>query len=124
MAFRGPRSARRFSRTKFRDAHVCNPYAQLPVARTRAKRTGMGRNEDDGNETRRRLRIPAALAVAFVGTSASVAMTFAGCRSGMPEPVDGRLMSVKHDAGVDASDDGSVDAMVDAGQTFDDAPHT
>lgn len=87
----------------------------------------MGRNEDDGNETRRRLRIPAALAVAFVGTSASVAMTFAGCSgSGVPEPIDGRLMSVKRDASVDtsASDDGSVDAMVDAGQTFDDAPHT
>ena len=47
-------------------------------------------NQDDGTEKpRRRLRIPAALAVAFVGTSASAAMMFAGCSTQTtPNPVD------------------------------------
>src|SRR6187551_3154870 len=92
----------------------------------------MGRKQDDANDktpSRRRLRIPAALAVAFVGTSASVAMTFAGCSTSTPEPVDaGQATSMKHDAGVDgegsgsAMNDGTIDAMIDAGQTIADAP--
>jgi hypothetical protein len=82
-------------------------------------------NEDDGNaKSRRRLRIPAALAVAFVGTSATVAMTFAGCSpSSPPEPVDaGESQAVTKDAGV--GDDGSnsvIDAMVDAAPQMADA---
>lgn len=86
----------------------------------------MGRNQDDGTEkppAKRRLRIPAALAVAFVGTSATVAMTFAGCSSSpIPDPVDaGQASSVQHDAGVGSGSD-EIDAMIDAGQTIADAP--
>ena len=83
-------------------------------------------NHDDGTEKpRRRLRIPAALAVAFVGTSASLAMTFAGCSSSTtPEPVDaGQATSVQHDGGViDGEGSATIDAMIDAGQTIADAP--
>ena len=85
-------------------------------------------NQDDGIEKpRRRLRIPAALAVAFVGTSASAAMMFAGCSTQTPDPVDaGQATAVQHDAGVGSgTDSGSnvdTDAMIDAGQTIADAP--
>ena len=81
---------------------------------------------DDGTEKpRRRLRIPAALAVAFVGTSASAAMLFAGCSTQTPDPVDaGQATAVQHDAGVDNGSGSNVDtdAMIDAGQTIADAP--
>lgn len=79
-------------------------------------------NQDDGFEKpRRRLRIPAALAVAFVGTSASAAMMFAGCSTQTPDPVDaGQATSVQHDAGNGSDID--TDAMIDAGQAVADAP--
>ncbi|HUS29326.1 MAG TPA: hypothetical protein VMZ53_12495 [Kofleriaceae bacterium] len=55
---------------------------------------------------RPRLRIPAVLAVAVVGTSATVTLTFSGCGAEPgPEPIDAnRINSVKVDAGVDAVD--------------------
>jgi hypothetical protein len=81
-------------------------------------------NQDDGTEKpRRRLRIPAALAVAFVGTSASAAMMFAGCSTQTPDPVDaGQASSVQHDAAVGSGSNVDTDAMMDAGQAIADAP--
>jgi hypothetical protein len=48
-------------------------------------------NREDGPV--RRLRVPAALAVAFVGTSAMVTMWYGGCDPNTPDPVPdaGRL---------------------------------
>ena len=76
----------------------------------------MASNPSDGKEKpRRRLRIPAALAVALVGTSASVAMIVAGCSESTPDPVDaGQETSVKKDAGMDGGSNAvAIDAMID-----------
>ena len=70
----------------------------------------------------RRLRVPAALAVAFVGSSAAITMWYGGCHAGTPDPVDGRQIQMAHDAG---GPDGVVDdaAPVDASDApRDDAP--
>lgn len=64
-----------------------------------------------------RLRIPAALAVAIVGVTAPVAMSFGGCQEDLPpEPIDaGGVIDKDHlDAGTE--DAGDIDAgLVDAG---------
>lgn len=64
---------------------------------------------------RRRLRIPAALAVAIVGTSATVAMSAGGCDSGAPEPIDATSSgTARIDGAVDATTDSIVDAELPA----------
>jgi hypothetical protein len=68
---------------------------------------------------RRLLRIPAALAVAVVGTSAWITMAFSGCSaSSGPEPLDAtKASSVKVDAAIDSgtrADGDNVDAPVDS----------
>src|SRR3954467_8406919 len=78
------------------------------------------RSNDPSPQAKRRLRIPAALAVALVGTSATVAMTFAGCNSNPPEPIDAKpLNNLRIDAGggdsdIDAGPDAVVGAAIDA----------
>ena len=68
---------------------------------------------------RRRLRIPAALAVVVVGGGASIALAFAGCDTGAP-PIDAKLLTREDDAGVrdaklaDVNDGGVSDAHADA----------
>jgi hypothetical protein len=59
----------------------------------------------------RRLRVPAALAVAFVGTSAAVTMWYGGCHTQTDPPVDALTIESHGDADVaDISDDPPVDA--------------
>jgi hypothetical protein len=71
----------------------------------------------------RRLRVPVALAVAFVGTSAAVSMWYGGCHSQTDPPPDAGEIEMRGDADVidvvDADDDtpptdGSIDAPRDA----------
>jgi hypothetical protein len=82
-----------------------------------------------------RLRVPAALAVAVVGASATVAMTFGGCQEeSMPDPVDAGRIDRRSDAGfedagagegADASDppdDADVPLVDDAYEPPPDAP--
>ena len=58
----------------------------------------------------RRLRVPAALAVAFVGTSAVISMWYGGCHSGMPDPPDARSIEAERDANGTLADAEVVDA--------------
>lgn len=66
----------------------------------------------------RRLRIPTALAVAFVGSSATVAMTFAGCHGGHHAPSDSNAPDtsslIERDAMIDVLVDATPDAKPDA----------
>lgn len=57
-----------------------------------------------------RLRVPASLAVALLGASATVAMTFGGCEAGVPDPVDAGQLDKPFDGGIDAADSGSGSA--------------
>lgn len=84
-------------------------------------------NDDDGNaKSPRRVRVPAALAVAFVGTSASVATALGCSPTPPPEPIDaGEMESLRMDGGVDIDADETADAaqpIADAATL--DAPHT
>lgn len=79
-------------------------------------------SHDDAPCPRRRLRVPAVLAVAIVGTSASVAIGIAGCDTGMPEPIDALSSgTVRIDAATDAVVDSLDDAELPA-DAPDDAP--
>ncbi len=77
-----------------------------------------------------RLRIPASLAVAVVGASATIAMSFGGCQENTPEPIDaGGPIDRVGDAGVDDmdidggfGDDGGIGALADAAVPTPDAP--
>lgn len=47
-----------------------------------------------------RLRVPVALAVTVVGTTASLALAFVGCEEGIPEPIDGKILNnMREDSG-------------------------
>jgi hypothetical protein len=77
----------------------------------------MASNDDVTGRRRPRLRIPAALAVAIVGTSATAALSAGGCDNGSPEPIDASSPGMARiDAAVDAEVDGELpeDAQVDA----------
>lgn len=77
-------------------------------------------SRDDREPVLRRLRVPAALTVAFVGSSAAVAMWYGGCAPDEPEPnPDAGTVQVVKDADVDGLDaeapsDAAIDAAVDA----------
>lgn len=75
--------------------------------------------------TLRRLQMPAALAVAFVGSSAVISMWYGGCHSGMPDPPDAEPLEAARDASTradasiaDAAPDDAgtpaADALIDA----------
>ena len=69
----------------------------------------------DRSSTQRRLRIPKALAVALLGASATVAVSFAGCDSSTEKNAGGDPSAVVPDASIDAADDGMIaDAALDA----------
>ena len=71
----------------------------------------MSSRDEHDEAPRRRLRVPGALAVAFVGTSAAVSLWYGGCHSATdPVPDAGRL-EMETDA-----------AQVDAGTPDEDAP--
>lgn len=88
----------------------------------------MNRSTKDGAPREKppwRLRIPASLAVAVVGTSATIAMSFGGCQETKPDPVDAGPIDRIRDAGADAVgelDDGSTGGFADAGVETPDAP--
>jgi hypothetical protein len=75
------------------------------------------RHRDDDGAPCRRLRVPVALAVAFVGSSVAAVAWYGGCGTHPlpdPGPDGGRLSGMVDDAYVvDASDDAQLD--VDAG---------
>lgn len=82
-----------------------------------------------------RLRVPAALAVALLGASATVAMSIGGCEETIREPADaGQLSKERIDAEVDdggiagdgreLDDDDDDDPPRDAGLPPPDAPET
>ena len=70
---------------------------------------------DDDRAPRRRLRVPAALAVAFLGSSAAVTMWYGGCAPDTTDPLPdaGERFESKFDAGIDA-DEAPDDAVIDA----------
>jgi hypothetical protein len=78
----------------------------------------MSSRDDDTDDSRRgRLRVPAALAVAFVGTSAAVSMWYGGCHTETDPPIDALVIETRRDAdGIDAAIE---DAIVDAAPTPD-----
>jgi hypothetical protein len=72
----------------------------------------MSREHDDAR--RKRFRVPAALAVAFVGSSAAVSVWYGGCHQVTDPPVDAGFLELREDAA--QPDDSGVDAStVDAG---------
>lgn len=104
------------ARTDASDVVACN----TPIMSTRI----------DGSKTSKpplRLRVPASLAVALLGASASVAVTIVGCDEVPPDPIDAGELNKLLDAGVDGNDggqgsdaailvtpDGGVQPMADA----------
>jgi hypothetical protein len=72
------------------------------------------RDDDDDDQTPRgRLRVPAALAVAFVGTSAAVSVWYGGCHTETDPPLDALIIENRLDADVaDASEELPDDAGV------------
>lgn len=94
-------------------AHSCASFARVQHPSMSCR--------DDHDPVPRRLRVPAALAVAFVGSSAAVAMWYGGCTPDEPEPnPDAGTVHVVMDAessdGLDAEApaDAAIDAPVDA----------
>ncbi len=82
----------------------------------------MSRSEDEHAPQRHRLRVPAALAVAFVGSAAAVSVWYGGCEPVPPDPSpDARTLVIRDDASSDADADGPPDATVDAGPPAPDA---
>ena len=75
------------------------------------------RDDDHDQSPIRRLRVPAALVVAFVGTSAAVSMWYGGCGSDTNPPPDAIIIESRVDAAVE--DASLEDALVDAGNTPD-----
>ena len=75
-------------------------------------------SRDEHDKAPNRLRVPAALAVAFVGSSAMVSIWYGGCDPNAPDPVldAGRIEAQSDDAqGIDAgADETPIDAMIDA----------
>ena len=68
-----------------------------------------------------RLRVPAALAVAVLGASATVTLSFGGCQEDpIPEPIDAGPIDRRVDAGLEEPASGH-DAAVDAADTAPDA---
>ena len=65
-----------------------------------------------------RLRVPDGLAVALLGASTTVALTFGGCNDEpTPDPLDAGQISKYQDAGVtDSRTAASTDARTDAGE--------
>ena len=65
-----------------------------------------------------RLRVPAALAVAVLGASATVTLSFGGCQEDpIPEPIDAGPIDRRIDAGLEepaSGSDAALDAAVDA----------
>ena len=82
-------------------------------------------DRDDGPV--RRLRVPAALAVAFVGSSAMVTMWYGGCDPNTPDPVpDAGRLEMQRDAALpdDAADrDGGLDDGGEAPLDANEPPH-
>lgn len=84
----------------------------------------MGSRADHDEAPRRRLRVPGALAVAFVGSSAAVSMWYGGCQPDIVDPPpDGRIESRADANDVDADDDAvpPIDAPLPAPDTPRDA---
>jgi hypothetical protein len=76
------------------------------------------RDDDNDQSPRGRLRVPAALAVAFVGTSAAASMWYGGCHTETDPPVDALVIESRDDGGgIDVADNDPPD---DAG--VEDAP--
>jgi hypothetical protein len=75
----------------------------------------------DDAPKRRRLRVPVALAVAFVGSAGVVSVWYGGCHHADPEPVDaGRLEMPDNDGGNDAGTaEEDAPTGMDAGTTPD-----
>jgi hypothetical protein len=75
-----------------------------------------------------RLRIPASIAVAVVGASATIAMSFGGCDESTPDPIDaGGPIDRVRDAGDELPDsgggsDGSGGQLADAAVPTPDTP--
>lgn len=72
------------------------------------------------------MRVPAALAVAIAGTSATVAFGVVGCDIGEPEPIDASSSgTVRIDGAIDTTIDSIVDAeLPDPVDASPDAPVT
>jgi hypothetical protein len=72
-----------------------------------------------------RLRVPAALAVAVLGASATVTLSFGGCQDDpIPDPIDAGPIDRRFDAGPEqpaSGSDAGGDAAADAGAPLDDA---
>jgi hypothetical protein len=88
----------------------------------------MASHDDHASSKRRRLRIPKALAVALLGSSATIAASFAGCDtpktkvsvdapSETPDTgivPDGNEQNAVADASIDGKPDAAIDARPDA----------
>ena len=81
----------------------------------------MSSGDDHDAPPRRRLRVPAALAVAFAGSSAAISVWYGGCHSATDPPLDATIIESRGDANVDV-DAGAPDAEpADAGPPSDGA---
>jgi hypothetical protein len=76
----------------------------------------MSLDDEPDPSPKRRLRVPAALAVAFVGSAAAVSVWYGGCHADTVDPpVDGGRLEMHRDANVvDAGHDAGHDAAIDA----------
>ena len=82
----------------------------------------MRRRDDNAARPRKRLRIPVALAVAFVGSASAISMWYGGCTHGSTDPapdtlhIDNRQDALPVDAALDADDvTDATDAPRDSG---------
>lgn len=74
----------------------------------------MNLDDDPDRSPKRCLRVPAALAVAFVGSAAAVSVWYGGCDADTVDPpVDAGRLEMHRDANVvDAGDDAAIDAAI------------
>ena len=63
--------------------------------------------------------MPAALAVAFVGSSAVISMWYGGCHTSVPDPPDAGMIEAERDASTRADADIADAAPDDAGTPAD-----
>src|SRR5688572_9573918 len=131
MASTGAPNARTRHASKARAAHV---IAHRCASKARVQNRIMTRSTKDGvlrEKAPLRLRIPASLAVALVGASATIAMSFGGCQQSTPDPIDaGGPIDRVRDAGADDTgpddgpdSDGGIDGqLADAAVPTPDAP--
>jgi hypothetical protein len=68
----------------------------------------------------KRLRVPAALAVAFVGSSAAISAWYGGCHPTADPPLDAGFLELRDDANL--VDDSSIDASIPDDAGAPDAP--